>query len=302
MTTAELDSQDPYNCFLLSRRDKIFYCQSYPGNAGDALIYEGTKLLLTRLGLATTDKPTDADVILIPGGNPSMWPSSGARFWQSLWGRFPQAEFVVGPAGFNPNYPEWKSAISEDGIQVTGLFAREPFSYTTLLAAGLPDHIELGLSHDPALNLRDSEWLAQQRRDAGTGYALLSFRDDHEGNVYGVPLLEQLRSWIPGRIFKRVSRTLAAVTRRQKIRRAKNIVDSEVEILVRDASREGLETCSRLVRQASEVHTDRLHIMLFAAMLGKPVVGYPTSHQKLETVYEHSLKDWTQVRIRTLKD
>jgi len=301
MTAAEPDCNDPYIRFLSAHRNKIFHCQNYPGNAGDALIYAGTRLLLEQLGIATTKNPQDADVILIPGGNPSMWPGAGARFWRTLWEQFPQAEFVVGPAGFNARYPEWKSAISDSGFKVSGLFAREPSSYQALLDADLPDHIELGLSHDPALNLRSSEWLQKQRSAARSGYALLSFRDDHEGNLHCVPLLEWLRRSIPGRVFKRLSRALTAMTKRQKIRRATSAVDGEVEILVRDVSREDLETCARLVRTASEVHTDRLHIMLLAAMLGKPVVAYPTSHQKLETVYKHSVKDWAEVKIRNLQ-
>lgn len=51
-----------------------------------------------------------------------------------------------------------------------------------------------------------------------------------------------------------------------------------------------------ILRGAKEVHTDRLHCML-AAMLEKPVFAYPTTFKKLESVYEHSLKDWAQVEF-----
>jgi exopolysaccharide biosynthesis predicted pyruvyltransferase EpsI len=51
------------------------------------------------------------------------------------------------------------------------------------------------------------------------------------------------------------------------------------------------------VRSAEEVHTDRLHVMLLAAMLGKRTFAYPTTFRKLEAVYEHSMQDWTHVEF-----
>ncbi len=43
------------------------------GNSGDALIWLGTEHLLKDLGIARTRDPRKADVILIPGGNQTMW-------------------------------------------------------------------------------------------------------------------------------------------------------------------------------------------------------------------------------------
>ena len=297
MASAESDPKDPFERFLLSRRDKLFHRHSYPGNAGDLLIQKGSRLLLERLGIAETSEPDSAEVILLPGGNPSMWPGSGARLWQQLWQRFPHAEFVVGPAGFRRQYGEWRQAIIGAGKPVVGLFARDPVSFAALRSAGLPDHIEIGLSHDPALQLRGSTWLQGQRDAASNAYALLAFRDDHEGNIHGVALLEALRDLLPTRVFHGLSRSLAWLTRRRKIQQAQGVIPGELPVIVRDASREDLDAFLTSVRSAAEVHTDRLHVMLLAAMLDKPVVAYPTSHNKLETVYRHSLGDWARVRL-----
>jgi exopolysaccharide biosynthesis predicted pyruvyltransferase EpsI len=54
-----------------------------------------------------------------------------------------------------------------------------------------------------------------------------------------------------------------------------------------------------IVRSAAEVHTDRLHCMLLAAMLGKPTFAYPTAYGKLEAVYAHSVKHWAHVEFVT---
>ena len=57
-----------------------------------------------------------------------------------------------------------------------------------------------------------------------------------------------------------------------------------------------------IIRQAKEVHTDRLHVMLMAAMLGKRVIAYATSYGKLESVYERSLAGWADVTFRQTVD
>ena len=53
------------------------------------------------------------------------------------------------------------------------------------------------------------------------------------------------------------------------------------------------------IRSAAEVHTDRLHCMLLAAMLGKPTFAYPTAYGKLEAVYAHSVRHWAHVEFVT---
>ena len=72
--------------------------------------------------------------------------------------------------------------------------------------------------------------------------------------------------------------------------------DQAVGIL--DASKQDVEKFAPTIGHARKIYTDRLHVMLLAAMLGKPVVAYPTSHRKLEIVYQHSLAGWAQVRFQ----
>ena len=153
-------SNDQFISFLLERKDAVFYRKPYPGNSGDSLIYKGTGALLTDLEIKQTLNPHEADIILIPGGNPSMWPGSGARLWKRIWHRFPTKEFIVGPAGFQSNDVHWKNMVIEHGGRVTGLFARDPLSYGVLSQAEPAfNRIAVGLSHDTALYLHNSEWL-----------------------------------------------------------------------------------------------------------------------------------------------
>src|SRR5579871_6670150 len=82
----------PYVEALRARAGKVFYRMPYPGNAGDTLIQFATETLLAGLGIQTTVDPRAAEVILVPGGNPSMWHDIGAGHWQKIWEKYPTAE------------------------------------------------------------------------------------------------------------------------------------------------------------------------------------------------------------------
>jgi exopolysaccharide biosynthesis predicted pyruvyltransferase EpsI len=269
----------------------------YPGNAGDSLIQFATARLLEDLGIRTTFDPRAADVILVPGGNPTMWPSIGVQRWQDIWRRYPGADFVVGPAGFRRGFGDWARAINERGQRVAALFARDPDSFDSLKSAGLRPDIRLSLSHDPALYLRESDWLHAQRKAAVEDYDLASFRDDREAQLAGGKLLQTLRTVLPGRLYRPLERQLAASAQRRNAALSGRMADRAVPLLERDVSRQRFEVFVEAIRAARVVHTDRLHVLLLAAMLGKKVFAYPTSHAKLEGVYRHSLAEWADVTL-----
>jgi exopolysaccharide biosynthesis predicted pyruvyltransferase EpsI len=287
------DAADSYVRFLLENRGKRFYLKPYGGNAGDALISMGTACLLSRLGIAATFDPRDADVILMPGGNPARWPTIHVRIWQRVWERFPDKEFVVGPSGFTTDESAWRKAILEDGTPVKALFARDRASYQALRSAGLPPHIELGLAHDPALHLRGSRWMEAHRQAATKAFVLISFRDDHETNV----LTPRIARYVPGRWHRQLARVENRYRRRSKASSAAARADARFPMLVKDITKASLDLCVETVREAAEIHTDRLHLMLLGAMLGKTVFAYGTSYNKLEAVLDYSLADWADVRV-----
>lgn len=267
----------------------------YPGGAGDSLIQFATARLLRNLNIRTSVDPNDADIVLVPGGNPTMWHSIGIERWLSLWRRYPDKEFVVGPAGFREGYSDWAGPMKREGAAVSALFARDPKSLRNLNAARLRSDIRIALSHDPALSLRGSDWLAAHKRASSEEYDLLAFRNDHETNLRFTRLFKLLRSTLPGRIYQPMMRFNAATVQSSKVKRARRFAGDDV--FVNDVSRQRLEVCVEAVRAARTVHTDRLHTMLLAAMLEKKVFAYPTSHAKLEDIYNHSLKDWADVDL-----
>lgn len=63
------------------------------------------------------------------------------------------------------------------------------------------------------------------------------------------------------------------------------------------------EILLKLVSQYAEVHTDRAHVSISAAMLGKKTYVYPMRYHKLKGIYEYSLShlehvEWVEAEVR----
>ena len=288
--------EDPYLEVLRERAGKTFHVMEYPGNAGDTLIRFATDQMLADLRIRTVSDPAKADVILVPGGNPTLWPDIGAQRWQTVWTRYWQAEFVVGPAGYRDGYSNSAEIVNEPRSTVTGLFARDPEGFRCLQAGGLRSGITYALAYDPALYLRTSDWLASHRRAASEEYDLAVFRNDRETNLPYPTLWRVASSIVPARFQRSVIRALTSPVRKRKTQiAAASREATALPLVCNDVAREPFDVFVQTVRAARTVHTDRLHTMLLAVMLGKKVFAYPTSHSKLEGVYGYSLKGWADV-------
>jgi len=103
-------------------------------------------------------------------------------------------------------------------------------------------------------------------------------------------------SIVPTRFHRTLVRALASPVRRRKTQLASTGRGAmALPLVCNDVARGSFDVFVQTVRAARTVHTDRLHAMLLAVMLGKKVFAYPTSHSKLEGVYEYSLKEWADV-------
>lgn len=294
MNTPLFGRDDPYVRFLLDRRDRVFYLKPWNGNSGDFLIWLGTEHLLRDLGITRTLDPRTADIILIPGGNQTMW-QSNTDIWKEVWARWPGKEFVVGPTTVQLGVTTWREDVRGSGKSMTGLFTRDPESYAILGKCGLSDRITIGLSHDPALYLRDSELIRDHRMAGTSEFVLAAFRADHEGAAGPTGRAGRWGNLLPAFLSRKMKRRWARARQEEWIAQVAHHTRSDKPIKACDASKYVLEYFLEVVRSAAEVHTDRLHCMLLAAMLGKPTFAYPTAYGKLEAVYAHSVKDWAYV-------
>lgn len=270
--------------------------KAWGGNCGDALIWLGTEQLFRDLGIRITLDPAQADVILIPGGNQTMY-QANIDVWKTVWAKWPDKEFVVGPMTAYFDSSTWVQDVRHTPVTITGLFARDPVSYANLRECEFdPDTVQ-GLSHDPALYLRGSKFITRQRDAASAEHVLAVFRADSEGYCISSQKLQWLFRSMPEALSRRMDFRLKARSQAGKIATATATSNSNGELKVCDISRHTLPFFFEMLRAAREVHTDRLHCMLVAAMLGKRVFAYPTTYGKLEAVYEHSVKDWANVEF-----
>lgn len=287
---------DPYVHFLRENGDRLFYLKPWNGNSGDLLIWRGTEHLFRCLGLNRTMDPRKAEILLIPGGNQTMW-QDNIDIWNQVRSKYPDKAFVVGPTTVQMGVTRWDQDIRRAGARILAIFARDSQSYANLKNAHIDPGILIGLSHDPALCLRDSRWAREHRAAATEEFVLAAFRFDKEGVQEKMPHMEVWSRLLPRWLLDRVDVRFKRRNFNRKVSRMAPYVQSGKPLLVCDASKYQFEYFVEMIRSAAEVHTDRLHCMLLAAMLGKRVFAYPTAYAKLEQVYVHSIEGWARVEF-----
>jgi exopolysaccharide biosynthesis predicted pyruvyltransferase EpsI len=285
-----LSIDDPFVRYLRERRGAQVYLPPYWGNSGDALIRMGDEILLKELGLVEVVDPKKASLILWPGGNPTMW-EVHIDGWKRCFQNWPAAEFVIAPATLQGSAFGWQTVLQNAPKGFSAVFARDPESHANLSKAGLRSNVVVGLAHDPAFHLRDSDWIKAHREANASEYVLASFRADHEASSAKSTGLA-----LPPVIRNRLKRRKLRQSLERRLEFIRNLTGGQ-RIEVCDASSMDFHSFVDCVGRASQVHTDRLHCMILAVLLGKEVFGYPTSFGKLEAVYEHSIKDWAKVKF-----
>jgi polysaccharide pyruvyl transferase WcaK-like protein len=288
---------DAYTEFLKARRDKTFFVYPYGGHSGDVFIRMGTHEMLSDLGVRTTVDPRQADVIHWAGGYLTMWKDNLAALGDLLH-RYKAAECIVGPTTFNDMGEDWWPALAPYAGRIAALFARDKGSHAYLKGKGLPTDIYLGLSHDPALYLRNRPLMTAYREAGSADYILVAMRRDHET---AMPPASGLGGALMELLPRSVADHWAVARRRSHARhRTKQIAHSlagGLPVRVKDIPRACYDHFLETVRGASVVHTDRLHAMIVSTMLGKRIVAYDTLDSKLEAVYDHSLKSLPGISI-----
>ena len=123
---------------------------------------------------------------------------------------------------------------------------------------------------------------------------ILAFRTDHEGfgdgaqpiQAQGTDVFRKARD-----IIFRLRRKKSLALKRNS---ARKFLSGQFEVVDRDIALDNFDMFLEVIRRAHSVHTDRLHVMICSALLGKTVYAYPTAYGKLEAVYMHSMKDWAE--------
>lgn len=289
-----LTHYDDYSAFLAQYANKFIYLCPYPGNSGDELIVRGTLELIDKINILRTYNPNLAEVILYPGGNPTMW-HEDIVIWRNIWEQYPNKPFIIGPITYSKSDNFWIESITELNPNILICAARDKNSYAILENISQIKCKKL-LAHDPAFYLRHSSLIQTWLTGAYEQHNLYAFRSDHEANSFSPTLSNN--PYIAS--IQKMQRILLSKRNRElKVNKANQMTQSNLPKIIKDASLTNFDIFLDLILRAKEIHTDRLHIMICAALLNKKIFAYSTQYKKLEAVYEHSMQGWSDVTFVT---
>jgi exopolysaccharide biosynthesis predicted pyruvyltransferase EpsI len=202
-----------------------------------------------------------ADVILIHGGANmnDLW-SHGIRLLKNVIQQNPDNIVIVAPQTYwfyRTKFSKLFSGTKQDIY----LFSREKYSYSLLKSMNLPENIHVLLSPDAVFYLSRDDFHPL----TGT-YDLVCFRNDPESVIFS------LKSDYPQKLIEELKLSNRAV----------HVED--VPVLC------SFEEFIKLIEGSNRVYTDRLHVAIPAAILGKDTVLYSNSYYKNKGVFEFSLK------------
>ncbi|UGQ21723.1 polysaccharide pyruvyl transferase family protein [Brucella anthropi] len=252
-----LPNGDPFLMFLREHAQATVRFFPHSGNMGDGLITYATLKLFEHFGINYTTHRQDArfdNELVFIGGGGNMIEGRYEDVAKLIWDHRESNKVVLLPQ----TIVGYDDIIKEVNNNLT-IFCREETSFQHCLKiGGYEDRVHL--CHDAALYL-DVEHFAQ-RKLAGSG-RLSAMRTDAESlgphkvqNNIDISL-----AW-NGDVWTSPSFTNAAVI-----------------------------SMAEFVSQYAEVKTDRLHVAIISALLGRSVTMHPNDYFKNRAVFEHSLQE-----------
>ncbi|MGQ0688361.1 MAG: polysaccharide pyruvyl transferase family protein [Limnobacter sp.] len=276
--------------------NKIFYIE-YPGNSGDILIELGVKKILAESNCNLIASLNEADLMLYPGGNPSMWAEDISKLIEVL-------EKTTLPIIFGPctsfKSKMWESFLHKYSNRILHLSVRDIQSFKHLEEFkninGL--NILTSTNIDPAFHLTRDDLMCfiDDGAPSELNHILISLRADHEFKPMPV-IFKNLIKWnsIIKRVVKKIHWNYCLFVRTILTRKIKRKLDVNASVEIVDAASLHFRDFVRCINRAKVVHTNRLHVMILALIMEKEIHIYETSYGKLESIL-HSYKLTHKVR------
>ena len=246
-----------------------------PGNMGDMLIASATMQFFDNNNLTNNIDNYSSETIVYGGGG--LWTSDYEKRWIKFLPVFARAKrIVILPSSFN-KCQKLINIMDERFV----VFCREYKSYDYLISTN--SKAKIILDHDMALRIQKE---------------ILSFApqiNDLERNILNQVIDE----------MKKVS--LIAKFMRKDLEKIKNYETdfdlSSSGFCDHDTNRDYIDFNSQLmlcaVDSVDAIITDRLHVAIAGALMGKEVYILDNSYGKLSSVYKHSLSDNPRVHFCT---
>ena len=277
----------------LPRNEKIYFFAN-PGSAGDSLIALATYQLFNRLGIdycivkgSQTFSSTGKIMVYGGGGNLVKYYGTARRLIQTYYPFV--KKLVILPHTINEN----EDLLSEFQTN-TDIICREPVSYAhvrkyaTKANVLLMDDLAFSLDAESILRTRTKTRLLLEDRRIWSRI-LRNF-------LLGALLpIRQL----PGKISGQSNWMILNAFRKDIESSHRLLPRDNVDLATMFGYGTDRETTSfyvasrilRVINRYRAVRTDRLHICIAAALLGKTVEFFSNNYYKCEAVYQYSMKD-----------
>jgi len=273
------------------------------GNHGDTLIYKGAEKLVAGLGInsISLDPPSkagydrrlksfgnrllsrmnmtpfdelevDTDTVFIHGGgnfNDMGGRGISIHYVEYLNNKLNDSTIIVGPQSYWFGSLDLSSVIDISSNDIH-LFCREEYSYNILQNYNLPSNVEIYLSKDTALYLEENDLRPYQKSQEKVG-TLLAFRDDRE-SVIRPKQKEELEE------------------------KGENVMKADLS----NHQKYNFTDFISIANNANQIYTDRLHMSILGAILGKNVTLYPNRYFKNRAVYRFSLKQYGNISFQDI--
>jgi exopolysaccharide biosynthesis predicted pyruvyltransferase EpsI len=250
-----------------------------PGNAGDALINLGMYQLFDRIGLVyrsgTTDEDYTGKVVIYSGGGALVSAYENAHLFLERIHKHCKA-LVLLPHTVRA-YPEMVAAMGPNCY----LFARELGSFDFLKQHATRANI--ALSHDLAFFLSD-ELIANEKLSG-------AFLSDSNRWFIWTKMIAKLavQSKTSGGVLNARRTDIEAAGEALP---ARNHDMSELFAsgqMTREACGTTIRAMRSVMKRYTEINTDRLHVAVLAALIGKPVTMRDNSYGKNSSIFDHSI-------------
>jgi len=281
-------------------KDEVIYYRANPGNAGDALIAAGAFILFRQAGLNVKildlkDFDASGKIVVYAGGGNLVGIYPEAR---EFFERFHEtAKMLI----LLPHTVAGNEILLDKLGENVILFAREKVTHEHLIkhASGA----KVYLDKDLAFNIQPSDFL--NRKNIGLISVLVRkifYRLQGKSESFSrlpQPALMLKNTWFELK-FKLLRNTDVGNFFREDVERALKVVpddNADLSVIYEYGTRNDAitdYTTSRLMKfisRFSKVRTDRLHVCIAAALMGKKVEFFPNSYFKCRAVYEFSLRD-----------
>lgn len=316
MLQAQLDTREAEypgaRDVLAALRGSKVYFDPLTGDNGTRLIELGSRWLIADLALDTVSRPADADVIVMNGG---IWNAHRLSHLRRYTNECTGTPIVIMPTTCTtvPDLPQGHAPIT--------LLVRDLPSLDVLAKMTDPT-VEISIDHDAAFMIKNTEFFKDiKARRLRSDHVLVVERQDRESST-DLIVSSELFSPFSRSLKEKVPLGLRMAIKRPINRRRWQAKQTTLQNT--DLVRGGMEWLQQnhpdLVRpvrpadvglpdfysfdeyvsyiaQASAVLTSRLHVAIFAGLLGKQTYLRPGANHKIPGVYEYSLKDLPNVHF-----